>query len=281
MEHRKYEVFNGKIEIPSSGIKWYSHRLNHTGKSNHIIHGSFSVSQGGENVESKIQFRIFSEEQWTNWFFHSLGNTGYIFLDQPKNFVHAIDASQNNFNFPVKRDATVYFALENRYLLTIKKQVLLNIIEEWDEESIDTDVFSTIPPQDESLKTSIMKMISDSKESLKIISPYIDMSLISNLIEKRNQGITVQIILKDEKEVKGLSKDGLNQIRKNFSQSHKLHPDVHSRVIIKDDKEVLISSADLTQKSLQAQMNIGIRTSDRDIVSKTNEFFRKVWQESK
>ena len=278
---RKLEVFNGVIKIPANKIRYHSHKIKHVGKSNHILSGTFSVLQGQENVVSKVRFYIFSEKQFLNWFFNNLGFTGYSFFNEKSNFVYYKEVSQGKFNLPVKGDASVYFALDNRYFLTVNKQVQLNIIEEWDEDFREPDIVTTVPPQDESLKTEIERMVDESKQSLKIISPYVDMTLLNSLIERQNHGVNVQIILRKDKEVKGLAKDGLNQIRRNFPRNYRLHEEVHSRVIIRDDTNVLISSADLTQKSLQGQLNLGILISDPKIVDKVVDFFNKVWQESK
>lgn len=279
-QHKRFEVFNGLINVAAHGIHYHFHRLKHVGKSNHIVSVSLGVSQGQENVPSKIKFYIFSAEQLTNWIFNNLTVYSNTFFLQKRNFVRHIENTYDTFILPVTHDMELYFVLDNRYLSTITKQITLNILEEWDENVLHSDIVTTVPPQDESLKSQIEKMISVSKESLKILSPYADLSLVNRLLEKQNQGVKIQIILRKDSEVKGLSKDGLNQIRKNFAQSHKLHEDIHSRVIIRDDIEVLVSSADLTQKSLQGQLNLGIVISDPKIVEKTLDFFNKVWQES-
>lgn len=279
--HKKFEILNDIFDVPANQIRFYTHKLKHVGKSNHTIYGTFSVIQGKENVVSKINFYLFSTEQLVDWFFNNLSLNCYSFFPQRNNFAYYSESASNTFNLPVKGDTNVCFVLDNRYLLTVNKEVNLNIFEEWDEEISHADIVTTVPPQDESLKNQIEKMSSESKESLKIISPYADLSLVNKLIEKQNQGINIQIILRKDNEVKGLAKDGLNQIRKNFPQKYRLHEDIHSRLIIRDDNEVLISSADLTQKSLQGQLNLGIVISDQGIVVKALDFFNKVWQESK
>jgi len=283
MESRnvKFEVFNGKIEVPAGNYHYLSHRIIHVGKSNHHIKGSFSVSQGQENVASRIHLYVFSERQFFDWFFKHTGSTSYNFFNQKEGITHYEDRVNGNFSISVKGDVTFYFVCSNHYLFPPTKHVDLNIIEEWDEEIQPTDVVTTLPPHDQSLKMEIEELITKSKESLKIISPYMDMTLINNLLQKQSDGVNIQIILRKDKEVKGLAKDGLNQIRKHFPHKYRLNEDIHSRVIIKDDKEALISSADLTQKSLQAQINLGIRISDPKIVGKIIRFFQKIWTDSR
>ena len=278
--HKKLEIFNDEIQLAPNKIQCKSHTIKHTGKSDHIVNVQFSVKQGEENNISKIQFYVFTEKQLFQWFCNNQNFNRGSFFQNKNNFVYNIKSNNGEYQFQINDDGVMYVIMDNAFWATIPKKISLNIMEEWDEGKSQSDVVTTFPPHDESHKDEIENMIKTSKENLRIISPYIDMTLIKNLIEKKKQGVKVQIILRGNKEIKGLPKDGMNQVKKNFSDSHKLRNDVHARLIIRDDVEVLISSADLTQQSLQNQLNLGIITSDPKVVEKSKTFFQKVWQDT-
>ena len=299
MIHKKSKLFDNVVRLPPSQMQYRRYMIKHAGKNNHTVSGTFSVKQEEGNVPSRIHFCIFTEAEILEWFFYNIHiNNNNLFFQDKNKFIYHIEKQSGKFQFPIKDDEIIYVRMDNYYLLTIPKNISLNIMEEWDEEKSvsdvaitippskvattipPSDIVTTIPPSDESLKDTIEDMIKDSQESLMIISPYMDMTLISNLIEKKKQGVKIEIILRDDKQIKGLSKDGMNQVRKSFPQSHRLHHSVHSRLFIRDAVETLISSADLTQQSLQNQVNLGIKTSDPKIVEECKVFFQKVWQES-
>ena len=53
---------------------------------------------------------------------------------------------------------------------------------------------------------------------------------------------------------------------------------VHSRMVIIDDSEVLVSSSDLTRDQLYDEYNAGIWTSDKETVKKAIDFFENLFQ---
>jgi phosphatidylserine/phosphatidylglycerophosphate/cardiolipin synthase-like enzyme len=55
---------------------------------------------------------------------------------------------------------------------------------------------------------------------------------------------------------------------------------VHSRMLISDDRELLISSADLTRDQLYDEFNAGIYTRDPEVISQAIEFFDEMWKGS-
>ena len=52
---------------------------------------------------------------------------------------------------------------------------------------------------------------------------------------------------------------------------------IHSRMVIIDEEELLVSSADLTRDQLYDEFNAGIWTSDKETVKKAIEFFDNVF----
>ena len=62
-----------------------------------------------------------------------------------------------------------------------------------------------------------------------------------------------------------------------MTNDQKLIKNIHSRLIICDSKEAIVSSADLDQKSLQGLINIGIKTSNYKLVKEIISFFDQAW----
>ncbi|MDZ7849882.1 MAG: phospholipase D-like domain-containing protein [Halodesulfurarchaeum sp.] len=56
---------------------------------------------------------------------------------------------------------------------------------------------------------------------------------------------------------------------------------LHSRMIIGDDSELLVSSADLTRDRLYDEFNAGIYTRDPDAVNEAIEYFDNIWNQGK
>ena len=129
----------------------------------------------------------------------------------------------------------------------------------------------------------ISQMFANAQKEIRITTPYIDMFYdeIINLI-KRNPNLIVKIIVRPFKDIKGerkrIAKNAIEQLkittRGNLLQSEL----VHSRLIIIDDNEVLVSSADLTRAQLFDEYNVGIWTSDKEIVKKAIDFFNNLFQ---
>lgn len=126
-------------------------------------------------------------------------------------------------------------------------------------------------------------MLRQAQKEIRITSPFIDMLYeeIINL-KRRNPELTVKIIARPKRDVGGtrvrISRnviDLLNIATKgNVVQSNL----VHSRMIIIDDNEVLLSSADLTRDQLFDEFNAGIWTSNKETVKKAIDFFENLFQ---
>ncbi|MCH7969156.1 MAG: hypothetical protein IH841_07940 [Thaumarchaeota archaeon] len=277
MQLQRHVILDKTITIPSNDITYIRHEMNHVGKTNHYLTGTFEVEQVQANVESKVKFYVFDDSKLISWITNKISAYNYTFFINNKNFVLKTESSHGEFRIPIHGNATVYFVVSNRYMLTVAKPMTLRIFEEWEEEDNAIKIVTTEPPHIESLKSQIEEMLNKATESLLIISPYFDMSLINKLVQKRDEGVDVKIILKNDPEIKGLAKQGREQIQKNFPKQHKMIKDIHARLIISDSKEVLISSADLTQNSLQVQQNLGIYVNDINTVQNVIKFFYNVW----
>lgn len=71
-------------------------------------------------------------------------------------------------------------------------------------------------------------------------------------------------------------------VKNEFPKNIVEHEKIHSRLIIRDDEEMLISSADLNKRSSHNQANLGIRVIDPKLVKQTVVFFNKIyhWQKN-
>ena len=136
------------------------------------------------------------------------------------------------------------------------------------------------------IHSKVSNMIHNAQEEIRISSPFIDMlyeEIINLKQEKPN--LTVKIITRPKRDVAGTREriarnviDLLNTATKGNTVQSDL---VHSRMIIIDDEEVLVSSADLTRDQLFDEYNAAIWTSDKDTVKKAIDFFENLFQTEK
>lgn len=129
----------------------------------------------------------------------------------------------------------------------------------------------------------VSNMFHKAKKEIRIASPFIDMFYEEIInVKQKNPDIIVKIITRPKRDVGGLREriaknviDLLNIATKgNVIQSSI----VHSRMVVIDDMEVLISSADLTRSQLFDEFNAGIWTSDKETVVKAIDFFENLFQ---
>ena len=285
--HKKIELFNDffKAEAGHQNHKIFSFDIKHDGKINHKIIYQFSVDQSESSINHKMFCYVFSQQNLANWFLKNLNrsNSG-ILLTNLKHLGHSVENVSDKHKFTIKGNTTLFFVFVNWYIYTITKNVKLEITEEWDEPEISNELnlFSTIPPYDKSLLEQSQNMIESASDNLKIITPYIDMSLILPLLEKFDDGVDIQIITRSRNDFSGKSsKEAFDHIKQKLGNGHKYNSLIHSRVIIKDNYEALVSSSDLTQDSLLSQFNAGIVFTDKKTIKKLYDYFANVWNNKK
>lgn len=132
------------------------------------------------------------------------------------------------------------------------------------------------------IHSKVLKMLRNAKKEIRIASPFIDM-LYEEIIDlkQENPNLSVKIITRPKKEAEGLRE----KIAKNVidilsiaSKGNVVQSDlIHARIIIVDDEEVLVSSADLTRDQLFDEFNAGISTRDKEAVKKAIDFFENVF----
>lgn len=126
------------------------------------------------------------------------------------------------------------------------------------------------------IKNKIEEMMQNAKKEI-MIAGWIDTLLLNILKIKEKEGISIKIITKkpdgqSPSPVKTAYRELVNiaQVKRNRL--------AHFRLIISDDKEVLVSSCDLTTHSLSQNYEAGIWTCSPAIVEDAIAFFDKVWQ---
>lgn len=284
--HKKVELFDEVIQV-KPGMQNFETRsfdLQHIGKANHKINYEFSVEQPDPRIEHKIHCHIFSNRQLTYWFINNLSTytSGNYLINHLGKLGYSVESINDRNKFNITTNVKLFFVIDNWYFSTITKNVKLRITEEWDQDlSDEMNFLSTIPPYDKSLLDYSQKMVKTASENLKIITPYIDMSLIALLLEKHDEKIDIKIITRDRNNFSGKSsKEAYEHIHKKLGNNHKHDNLIHSRIIIRDDVEALVSSADLTQDSLLGQFNAGIATTNNIMVNKLLDYFQQVWNKS-
>lgn len=128
----------------------------------------------------------------------------------------------------------------------------------------------------------IWVMLHNAQNEIRISSPFIDILYeeIINLISERPD-LSVKIITRPKKEVSGTREriaKNVVDLLKIATKGNVVQSDlVHSRIVIIDEEEVLISTADLTRDQLFDEFNAGIWTSDKSTVKKAIDFFENLF----
>ncbi|WP_287584169.1 phospholipase D-like domain-containing protein [Candidatus Borrarchaeum sp.] len=132
------------------------------------------------------------------------------------------------------------------------------------------------------LHDKISEVLNNAKHTLLIMSPYIDMHYkeITNL-SARNPLLDIRIITRPKDEIGGerkkISKHAINLLKKATKGKLKHLDIIHSRLIIVDNQEIILSSADLTLEGLADEFNAGIYTRDPELVKQSIDYFENTW----
>ncbi len=124
-------------------------------------------------------------------------------------------------------------------------------------------------------KDKFLNLISNSKKSIKITSPFVKENICDDILKVKQPSSSFELITSfklmnihsGSVDIEGLEKIIKNNgIVKNFSK-------LHAKIYLFDDKEVVISSANLTNGGLLNNYEYGIYSNDKQIVNKTIEDF--------
>ncbi|AIF82374.1 phosphatidylserine/phosphatidylglycerophosphate/cardiolipin synthase [Candidatus Nitrososphaera evergladensis SR1] len=274
-------LYDGMLDIPTSlnGISVLSYDLDHLGKTNHKISVSFTVLHINQsNTVDDIRLYVLSRDQFVTWALNCLrNNNAYLCPVQYSHYSGQVPSGQ--VTLQVHSGGSLHFLLDNRYSTFSSKRVAIRIDEEWEEQTGQLDLVTTIPPHDRSLEDEAKRMICNCNHTLKIISPYADMSFVKDILEK-SKSANIQIITRARDEFTSDKRQAFGFIKDNLKDNHRINNFVHSRIIIRDNEEALISSADLTQDGLMKQYNTGAIISDANVMRKLLKYFDEVWHQS-
>lgn len=124
-------------------------------------------------------------------------------------------------------------------------------------------------------------MFQSAKSEIRILSPHFELlhdELIKLITEKPN--LSFKVITRPKGEQAKHNQKIIDLLNKYTKGNCKSHWKLHSRVVIIDDREVLISSSDLNRDGLIDQYNAGIWTRDKETVEIAIMFFENIWNES-
>lgn len=134
------------------------------------------------------------------------------------------------------------------------------------------------------IQESAEELISQAQDVLRVNSLYIDM-LFDDIIDRTKVVPDLEVrVLTRGREVKGnrkrIKKDVLDDLVAATDGNVREYHRVHSRIVIADQKGMVVSSADLTRDQLRDQFNAGIYTEDSETVNKGIEYFETAWKKS-
>lgn len=132
----------------------------------------------------------------------------------------------------------------------------------------------------------IVEMFDRAERSVKICTPYPDI-LYEKLVDLATiKKLDVKVISRPKDDMSRVPDVARRRIAKSVidilskaTQGHQTNHLVHARLIIIDNQEVLVSSADLNHDSLISQYNAGIYTRDSKTVQNACAFFDNLWNE--
>ncbi|MBP6932098.1 MAG: MBL fold metallo-hydrolase [Candidatus Methanofastidiosum sp.] len=135
-------------------------------------------------------------------------------------------------------------------------------------------IFTT--PQDKIIKDRSINLIVKSQNEL-LIAGYLDDSIVSFIVDVAKKGTKVKAIFRH------ITRPGNKKafkILKSGGVEARVNRECHARFIVSDDREAMVSSADLTRDSFYDHFEAGIVTSDKKTINKLRDFFYKMWDQS-
>ena len=131
----------------------------------------------------------------------------------------------------------------------------------------------------------VRDMLNSAEAEIKILSPYMDV-MYEDIVDlaKNNQDISIKLITRPSRDIQGtrgrIARNVLDLLKIATNGNLRTNEILHARMIIVDDKEALISSADLTRDQLIDEFNAGIWVRDKETVKRATEFFDNIWEDS-
>ncbi|MDP3930615.1 MAG: phospholipase D-like domain-containing protein [Bacteroidota bacterium] len=127
-------------------------------------------------------------------------------------------------------------------------------------------------------KDNLMELVSQSKKSIKITSPFVKENVCNELLSFKNNNTSLELITSFKLmniHAGSLDLSGLENVIKNKGVV-KNFPKLHSKIYLFDDKKVIITSGNLTNGGLLNNYEYGIYTDNAAIVSKVVADFSSI-----
>lgn len=135
------------------------------------------------------------------------------------------------------------------------------------------------------LQSQVLRMIESAQSEILIVSPFVDM-LYENLVDKINENpkIKIRMVSRPRKDFEGqrskIGKNVLEILNVSTKNSLRVSDLVHSRMIIVDSNQLLVSSADLTREQLVDEYNAGLYTQDKASIKDATDYFNNLYNRS-
>jgi len=129
-------------------------------------------------------------------------------------------------------------------------------------------------------RDKLLELVSNSEKSIKITSPFVKENICDAVLEAKPTNATFELVTSFKLmniyaksiDINGIEKIiKANGIVKNFSK-------LHAKIYLFDDKEVIITSANLTNGGLLHNYEYGIYSNDQQIVEQTLTDFNSISQ---
>lgn len=127
-------------------------------------------------------------------------------------------------------------------------------------------------------KNELMELVSHSKKSIKITSPFVKENVCNELLSVKNKNTKLELITSFKLmniHSGSLDLSGLENIIKN-NGTVKNFSKLHSKIYLFDDKKVIISSGNLTNGGLLNNYEYGVYSENIEIVSKVVKDFSSI-----
>jgi hypothetical protein len=142
---------------------------------------------------------------------------------------------------------------------------------------IEQELAWTKPPKRE-IRSLIEQMLGRANESVRVVSPYFDGSMVDPLVKLATGGVSVSLITRPKEAQTQKAHSQALEVAQKEGIAVKFDKMIHARLLIVDEVETLVSSADLTADSLDSNRELAARTININAVRKSIEFFDEIWK---
>ena len=131
---------------------------------------------------------------------------------------------------------------------------------------------------DEGIKPLLLELMDKAQQKQDVASPWITVKEITERLKAAQQrGVQVKVLARQiESDQTEIFYDLIaNDIDVTTDD------DLHAKMVIVDQQELFLSSANLSGRSLTTNLEVGIHTTDSAIVTSASVYFRNIFQQAK